>query len=74
MTPLYQFEYRPIVSITTSNFFAPEVISQRVANKRSGQSLTFHPRTFVMSGHQLIYYGDNDKNVKKIMVIVPQLL
>jgi len=36
--------------------------------------MIFHPRTFVLSGHQMLYYGDSDKNVKKMKVIVPQLL
>lgn len=74
LASLYQTEYRPVASVTGANFFAPEVISQRVANKRSGNSLTFHPRTFVLSGHQILYYGDSDKDVKKMDVVIPQLL
>lgn len=71
---LFLTNYVPIHSITGHSFFAPEVITQRVANKRSGSSLTFHPRTFVLSGKQLLYYGDSDKNVKKMLTIVPQQL
>lgn len=45
---------------------------RKVANKRSGETLKFHPKTFIMSREQLVYYGE-DSNMK-MLILEPQVL
>ena len=51
---------------------SPPPLFQKLANKRNGESIKFHPKTFILTGEQLVYYGE-DSNTKMV-VVKPQVL